>query len=101
MFHSWTPSGDFLVCPFRILTGLLCPLCGITRGLCAFAKGDFAAAVSHHAAAPAVFAVIFWYALYSLAAALRLPVRIPDPARAMAPLGALLFVYGVVRIASV
>lgn len=38
---------DFsLPCPFRYLTGYLCPGCGITTLLLALAQGDFAAARS-------------------------------------------------------
>lgn len=35
-----------LPCPFRYLTGYLCPGCGITTLLLALAQGDFAAARS-------------------------------------------------------
>ncbi len=33
------------MCLFHWLTGLDCPLCGLTRGLCALAKGHVAEAV--------------------------------------------------------
>ena len=37
-------SGFFPACPFRSLTGLLCPGCGTTRALHEIVHGDFAAA---------------------------------------------------------
>jgi hypothetical protein len=95
----WTPFDDVVLCPFRWLTALPCPLCGITRGLCAAAKGDFGASISYHAAAPAVLALMVWSGVRSLATALRLSVRIPDPSPACAPLAAGILVYGLARMA--
>ena len=45
------PAGPRL-CPFHWLTGLDCPLCGLTRGLFALAKGHWTDAVRLNALAP-------------------------------------------------
>ncbi len=39
-------------CPFRFLTGISCPGCGMTRALLALLRGDLAAAYDYH---PLVF----------------------------------------------
>jgi len=50
---AWT------LCPFHWLTGLDCPLCGLTRGVCAFAKGHWREAVGFNALTPLGFAMLF------------------------------------------
>jgi hypothetical protein len=50
---AWT------LCGFHWITGLECPLCGLTRGLCAFAKGHFREAFAFHALTPLAFAMLF------------------------------------------
>ena len=40
------------LCPFHWLTGLDCPLCGITRGFFALAKGQWREAIQLNALAP-------------------------------------------------
>jgi hypothetical protein len=55
-FCSFEPV-DWLVCPFRRLTGLPCPLCGMTRALCAIGHGHFRSAVELNAVSPMVFAL--------------------------------------------
>lgn len=37
---SLTDPGGAILCPFRALTGLPCPLCGATRAFVAFGHGD-------------------------------------------------------------
>jgi hypothetical protein len=54
-----TPPDGVSVCLFRWLTGLECPLCGLTRGLCAFAKGHWAQAVHFNALTPLAFTMLF------------------------------------------
>ena len=34
------PSDDFTLCPFRLVTGLPCPFCGLTHSLLALGQGD-------------------------------------------------------------
>ena len=56
-----SPAADpaFRACPFYWFTGRLCPLCGITRGLCAFAKGHWAQAIGFNALTPLGFILLF------------------------------------------
>ena len=35
------PGDDFTLCPFRLVTGLPCPFCGLTHSLLALGQGDF------------------------------------------------------------
>jgi len=51
---SFTPPADppLRLCGFHWLTGLPCPLCGLTRGLFALAKGRFHQAVAFNALSP-------------------------------------------------
>jgi hypothetical protein len=48
------PAGIF--CPFRLVTGIPCPLCGITRGLAALVRADITTALQFHALSPLVLA---------------------------------------------
>lgn len=43
-------------CPFLVLTGQPCPLCGATRGYAAVWRGDLGSAVRYHPLAPVFFA---------------------------------------------
>ena len=54
-----TPPDGLPLCGFHWLTGLDCPLCGLTRGLCAFAKGHWAAALRYNSLTPLAFVMIF------------------------------------------
>jgi hypothetical protein len=47
------------LCAFHWLTGLECPLCGLTRGMCAFAKGHWREALEWNALTPLAFAMLF------------------------------------------
>jgi len=47
------------LCGFHWLTGRLCPLCGLTRGLFAFGKGQWSAALHFNALTPLAFAMLF------------------------------------------
>ncbi len=49
-------------CVFRLVTGIPCPGCGMTRAWLAALRGDFAAAVAYHPlfwAVPVAFALVF------------------------------------------
>jgi hypothetical protein len=59
----FTPPAGLQLCGFHWLTGVECPLCGLTRGLCALAKGHWAEAVHLNALTPLGFAMLlalFW-----------------------------------------
>jgi len=47
------------LCPFLWLTGIPCPLCGLTRGFFAFAKGHWSEAIHFNALTPLAFAMVF------------------------------------------
>jgi hypothetical protein len=61
----FTPPSEpgFRLCGFHWLTALPCPLCGLTRGLFAFAKGHWYDALHWNALTPLGFAMLsslFW-----------------------------------------
>jgi hypothetical protein len=58
-FVSVPAEPKHLLCPFHWLTGLPCPLCGLTRGIFALAKGRIREAVNFNALSPLGFAMIF------------------------------------------
>ena len=49
----WSPSDlpAVVLCPFRALTGLPCPGCGMTRAFCALGHGDLSGAFGYNALA--------------------------------------------------
>ncbi len=49
------------LCGFHWLTGRPCPLCGMTRALCALAKGDWSAGIHFHALSPLVLGLLAWF----------------------------------------
>jgi Protein of unknown function (DUF2752) len=60
-----TPPAEprWRLCPFHWLTGLDCPLCGLTRALFALAKGRWVESARFHALAPlavAMLAALLW-----------------------------------------
>jgi hypothetical protein len=70
----WRPSDlpGVVLCPFRALTGLPCPGCGMTRAFCSMGHGDVASAFGYNALAPFVFAgALLWWA-HALATGLKL-----------------------------
>ena len=57
----FTPPAEPSVrlCGFHWLTGRDCPLCGLTRGLFALAKGRWSQAIHFNALSPLGFAMLF------------------------------------------
>jgi uncharacterized protein DUF2752 len=74
-------------CPFRALTGLPCPTCGMTHAFVHLARGEVSLAL-HASPAGALLAALAWgfaaAAVVRLAAALRWPSPSPGLARALA-----------------
>ncbi|HMF55800.1 MAG TPA: DUF2752 domain-containing protein [Pyrinomonadaceae bacterium] len=70
----WQPSDEpgLILCPFRALTGLRCPGCGMTHAFCAIAHGHLWRAIQYNPFSPLLFlaSVLVW--IYSAAALLRL-----------------------------
>jgi hypothetical protein len=58
-FVSVPAEPIYPLCAFHWLTGLPCPLCGLTRGIFALAKGHFREAEHFNALSPLGFAMIF------------------------------------------
>lgn len=56
-FFRFGEPAEWLLCPFRWLTTLPCPLCGMTRALCAIGHGQFRRAIELNAVSPVVFAM--------------------------------------------
>ncbi|HVF42774.1 MAG TPA: DUF2752 domain-containing protein [Pyrinomonadaceae bacterium] len=70
----WRPGElpGFVLCPFRALTGLPCPGCGMTRAFCALGHGDLSAAFGYNPLAPFVFAAALVVWAHALSTVLRL-----------------------------
>jgi hypothetical protein len=53
----WRPADEptIILCPFRAITGLLCPGCGMTRAFCALGHLEFRRAVHFNALSPILF----------------------------------------------
>ena len=62
---AWASAGPPL-CPFRLVTGLPCPGCGLTRSLVSLLHGDVSAAVCFHPLGPVVASVLLALAIVEL-----------------------------------
>jgi hypothetical protein len=63
------------LCPLRRTTGVPCPLCGMTTGVTALARGDMAGAVAANPLAPVLVLVVLLAWAVLLVGRDRLPVR--------------------------
>ena len=90
LFAVWSPAAEPAVrlCGFHWLTGLDCPLCGLTRALCSLMKTDWEAAVRFHALSPLVL-------VFLAASAVHWPRRVTFAATRI--MAAALAIYGVGR----
>jgi hypothetical protein len=91
----------FRLCGFYQLTHLDCPLCGLTRGLCAAMKGEWRHAIHLNAMSPVVLAWMAGLLVVSLAAVTgrdwSFPVRVRS--RLLLATGVLFLVYWPLRLA--
>jgi len=94
---------DHPLCPWRAISGLPCPGCGLTRGLVSAAHGRFGQAWGFHPLAPALYAGL-WFVL-GLPLLHRRPrlwaalTRCRRPAAALVPaIVLLLWVWNLLRI---
>ena len=53
--------GFYIPCPFRMVTGLKCPGCGLSHAATDLARLDFAGAMSHNALFIPIFIYIAYY----------------------------------------
>jgi hypothetical protein len=65
-------TSGWIFCPFRLLTGLPCPLCGMTRGLASLVRGRWNDAIAFHLFSPLVLAGIGVWILIDIGHSLRL-----------------------------
>lgn len=54
----------FYHCPFKMITGIDCPGCGLTRAFLCIFLGDISAAVMYHPASPLIFAQLVYILYY-------------------------------------
>ena len=94
-----TGGGRGFPCPLLLLTGLQCPLCGMTRAAASLLRLDFAAAFSYHALWPLAVAYFLWIAIADGVFYVRRgeAQALPAPRWLHAVVLALVVVYGVVR----
>jgi hypothetical protein len=65
------PPG-WLLCPFRIITGLPCPMCGMTRGIASLLHGQWRDALAFHWFSPLVLLGVVGWILVDAGHAFRL-----------------------------
>ncbi len=58
LLYSPPPGPPFSLCGFLWLAGRPCLFCGMTRALCALAKGNWQAAIRFHLLSPLVMAAL-------------------------------------------
>ncbi len=59
LWYFTPPSFGLRLCGFHWLTGLDCPLCGLTRAMFALAKGHWTEAIHLNALSPLAFLMLF------------------------------------------
>ena len=77
--------GGGTTCPFKLATGLRCPLCGMTRASFKMLHGDLAGALHLHPLAPLLFLLVVGGVMAWL---LLVATGRPSPIRARPPLWA-------------
>lgn len=68
-------AGGPVLCPFRLLTGLPCPGCGLTRSLVCLLHGDLATSVAFHPLGPLVALALIGFILAEACARARPALR--------------------------
>jgi Protein of unknown function (DUF2752) len=59
----------FDVCAFKVLTGIPCPTCGLTRSLCHALRGEWSASLGYHPAGIALALALIGWTIWSAAEA--------------------------------
>lgn len=95
--HVTLPGGkeiELFPCPFRVLTGVPCPVCGISRSCALTLRGDLAGGFRAHPLGPVLVAGAVAAVVWALGCLLRRdrqPIQAGDPIRrSHLPIGALL-----------
>jgi len=57
----------FDVCVLKVLTGIPCPTCGLTRSLCHALRGDWSASLGYHPAGIALAVALIGWAIWAAA----------------------------------
>lgn len=104
----WSPAElpGVVLCPFRAVTGLPCPGCGMTRAFCALGHGDLSGAFGYNVLAPFVFAAALLVWAHALATVLKLDSaraaleRLKPTQRAASLMLAVTLVWWVVRLSA-
>ena len=60
LYQPYVHNG-LTLCWFRLLTGLPCPGCGLTRSWCELSRGHVIASLTEHPLGIAIFAYTLWY----------------------------------------
>lgn len=70
----WRPADEptLIICPFRAVTGLLCPGCGMTRAFCALGHGELMRAIHFNALSPLLYLALLVIWVGALATLLNL-----------------------------
>ena len=99
---AWLASGhlpDISVCGFLWLTGLECPLCGMTRAIAALLHGEWSQAIRLHALSPAALLILCGMAVSDCLRLAGRGVRLPAWVISCLPETglAVLAIYGIAR----
>lgn len=60
LIFPYTPVSDWILCPFRWLSGLSCPGCGMTRSVTSLVVGDLRASIHYHPGGPLLVIALGW-----------------------------------------
>ncbi|MGB3186722.1 MAG: DUF2752 domain-containing protein [Ornithinimicrobium sp.] len=98
--HLWDPntSGSYGLCPLRLATGWVCPLCGGLRSVHALTNGqlDLAWGLNPLVVAVLPLAVLAW-TIWMIRAARGLPTTWAERLTVFAPAVVVLVVFGIAR----
>ena len=99
---AWLAMGrlpDIPLCGFHWLTGLPCPLCGMTRGLAALLHGEWRQAIALHALSPLVLTWLAALIGFDFVRLVRPSFSLPDRLTQRLPsvAAAMLLIYGIAR----
>jgi hypothetical protein len=66
LFGAYAAYSSPLFCPFKALTGIPCPSCGLTRSFTALALGDLPSALDYHLFGPFLWLICVLLLIQSL-----------------------------------